>query len=580
MKIILAKSAGFCMGVRRAVEMVLDASRKSASHIYTYGPLIHNPQVLSILKERGITVLDDLPDKGSGTILIRAHGVPPQTKRCLGEAGFTVIDATCPHVVKVQTIIRKHTHQGYASIIIGDKDHPEVVGLLGYAGDAGYVVGTIEELRALPIFEKAIVVAQTTQNSGFFQKVQEDVRRMAPHYEIFNTICDSTERRQAEVTQLADHVDAVIVVGGHNSGNTDRLAQIVRQSGKTILHVETEAELDSEALASAQSIGITAGASTPNWIIKKVYRTLEGMLIEKKRGWRSVLFNLQRTVLLTSIYLSFGAGGIGYAAMKLQGFDPSFSLVFVAMLYVLSMHIFNHLTGTKADQYNDPDRASFYKTHRVPLAFLAVTAGGVGLIMAYWVGRVPFLILAAMSIMGVSYNRRLVPSWLSAGPIRRIRDIPGSKTILIALAWGMATAVVPSIALSKTITFGTLLAFLWATCLVFVRTAFFDILDIHGDRIVGRETIPILIGEKRTLRLLKWILTCSIGMLLISSLFHLIAPLGYFLIVCAVSLYMMLLAHEQGRMLPGIGLEFLIETHLVSCGVIAWIGSMILFGGA
>jgi len=153
------------MGVRRAVEMVLDAPDHHANPIFTYGPLIHNPQVLHLLQSKDITVLNGIPDRATGTILIRAHGVPPTTKQKLKEADFNVIDATCPRVIKVQTIIRKHAKKDYASIIIGDKDHPEVVGLLGYARNQGYVVDSMDELEALPAFDNAIIVAQTTQNT-------------------------------------------------------------------------------------------------------------------------------------------------------------------------------------------------------------------------------------------------------------------------------------------------------------------------------------------------------------------------------------------------------------------------------
>ncbi|MCG8633824.1 MAG: 4-hydroxy-3-methylbut-2-enyl diphosphate reductase, partial [Desulfobacterales bacterium] len=139
MKISIAKTAGFCMGVRRAVDMVLDASNLSEEPIFTYGPLIHNPQVLDLLKGKGVTVLDEIPERGSGTVIVRAHGVPPEAKAALKAAGFTVVDATCPRVIKVQTIIGKHARLGHAAVIVGDQNHPEVVGLLGYAGEQGFV---------------------------------------------------------------------------------------------------------------------------------------------------------------------------------------------------------------------------------------------------------------------------------------------------------------------------------------------------------------------------------------------------------------------------------------------------------
>ena len=275
MKLIVAKTAGFCMGVRRAVELALDAPGKQQGPIYTYGSLIHNPQVLNLMREKGISVLDRIPEKGSGTVIVRAHGVPKDARKQLDLAGFNVIDATCPRVIKVQTIIDRHTRQGYAAIIVGDKEHPEVVGLLGYAGTHGAVVDSVEELSALPRYDKAIIVAQTTQNTRFFETVRLWAAQNAPHYEVFNTICDSTEKRQREVQQMAETVDALVVVGGKNSGNTQRLAEIGRAAGVPTYHVETDSELELQVLSAAETIGITAGASTPNWIINRVYRVLE-----------------------------------------------------------------------------------------------------------------------------------------------------------------------------------------------------------------------------------------------------------------------------------------------------------------
>ena len=573
MKILLAKTAGFCMGVRRAVEMALDAPNKHENPIYTYGPLIHNPHVLNLLKEKGISVIDDIPDHGSGTVLIRAHGVPPQAKEKLKKAGFTIIDATCPRVIMVQTIIKKHARQGYASIIIGDKDHPEVVGLLGYSDGNGYVIDNINGLDSLPAFEKAIIVAQTTQNTEFFEEVRKWADKKFPHYKIFNTICDSTSKRQAEVKRFAKSVDAVIVVGGHNSGNTRRLFEIARKTGKPSYHIESENELDLKVLASARNIGLTAGASTPNWITKRVYRSLESLFFKKEQGWRRVLFSIQQSLLLTNIYVSLGAGCLCYACSRLQGIEHYFPHVLISILYVLSMHILNNLTGSKADKYNDPERAAFYRKHKLFLAALAVIAGSAGLIAAYLMGITSFLILFLMSLLGLSYNIRLLPESLFGGRYRRIRDIPGSKTVLIAVAWGIVTSIFPTLSASESISASTIIVFFLSVCMVFVRTAFFDTLDMQGDRIVGRATIPILLGEKRTMRLLKIMLTVIIVILLLSSAFQLISTLGFLLAICPVFISVILSAYERGYMLPSIRLEFLVETHFVLAGIITIIWS-------
>ena len=274
MKIVIATNAGFCMGVRRAVEMAIDASKKYQGPIYTFGPLIHNPQVLKSLEDKGITVLDEIPEQGNGTVIIRAHGIPPGARKKLEHAGFNILNATCPRVIRVQSIIDRHSLHNFSSIIIGDKDHPEVVGLMGYTRNNGYVINSIEQLKTLPVFEKAIIVAQTTQNAQLVNEIKNFSSNRLTHYTFFDTICDSTEKRQAKVRQLARSVDAIVVVGGLNSGNTRRLVQIAIQAGKPAYHVETEADLDLNALSTAQVVGITAGASTPTWIISKVHQTL------------------------------------------------------------------------------------------------------------------------------------------------------------------------------------------------------------------------------------------------------------------------------------------------------------------
>jgi 4-hydroxy-3-methylbut-2-enyl diphosphate reductase len=398
-----------------------------------------------------------------------------------------------------------------------------------------------------------------------------------PHYKIFNTICDSTERRQAEVQRLAEAVDAVIVVGGHNSGNTRRLAEIARQTGKPTYHIESESELasmDTSVLASARHIGITAGASTPNWIIKKVYRSLETLQVKRTQSWRRILFGMQQALLLTNVYVSLGAGCLTYAMAKLQGFSQFFPYVLISMLYVQSMHIFNHLTGNQSDQYNDPERAKFYQKYKPLLVVLALAAGGTGLVIAYTLGLFPLLLLLIMSLLGLSYNLRFVPKRFAAIRYRRIKDIPGSKTLLIAMAWGIVTAVLPPLSLTGKASWITGSIFLWTAGIVFVRTAFFDILDMQGDRIVGKDTFAILLGEKRSMRILKNMLIALITALILLSSFHLISYLGLVLIGWPIFFLLLLSAYERGVLLPSIKLEFLVETNFILAGVAAFLWSL------
>ncbi len=571
MKIIIAKTAGFCMGVRRAVDMVLEAPGSQPEPISTYGPLIHNPQVLDLLKEKGINSLEAIPQAGSGTTLIRAHGVPPDAQADLRTAGFNVINATCPRVIRVQTIIRKHAQKGHASIIIGDSDHPEVIGLKGYAGDQGHVVSSLAELTALPSFDQAIIVAQTTQNIEFYSTVKQWAAKHRPHYKVYDTICDSTSKRQADISKLASRVDAIIVVGGHNSGNTVRLAEVARQTGKPTYHIESESELNLETLAHAKTIGVTAGASTPNWIIRRICRALEMIPASRLSGWKLALFNLQRALLLTNIYVALGAGCLCYACTRLLDAPQSFPHVMIAILYVLSMHILNNLTGKKSDHYNDPVRARFYDSNRYLLAMLAILAGGAGLARAYSLGPLPFAVLLAMSITGLSYNLNLVPARMQHLRYHRIKDIPGSKTVLIAVAWGVVAAILPALQHPEVIPLAAVFVFIWSTCMVFVRTAFFDLLDIQGDRIVGKETLPIALGENYTRALLKAMLMTGAMTLAAAGSLGLVPWFGYLLSLCPLLFLPVAIAHQRGRIMSGIRLEFITESLFVFTGLLAFI---------
>jgi 4-hydroxy-3-methylbut-2-enyl diphosphate reductase len=572
MKIILAKTSGFCMGVRRAVETALDAPHQHHQPIHTFGPLIHNPQVLNLLTERGIKTLETVPEKGIGTVLIRAHGVPPSTKQALGQAGFTVIDATCPRVIKVQTIISKHGHQGFASIILGDREHPEVIGLLGYANGNGHVASTLEDLEALPPFEKAIIVAQTTQNKAFYEEVKKWAQTHHPHYKVFDTICGSTENRQAEIRQLSREVEALVVVGGKDSGNTRRLATIAEESGKPVFHVESEEELDTETLSKFRIIGLTAGASTPNWIIKRVRHAIEDLPLTRTNKLRSFFYRLQKALLLTNLYGAFGAGCLCYVASTLQGIHHRFSVSLIAMFYVLTMHLVNNLTGNKANQYNDPERAEFFRDHQWAVLLLCLISSVACLLIAFSLGLLPFAIILIMSLTGLSYNLKLAPRNWRFGKARGIRDIPGSKTFFVAAAWGVIAAVFPVIAKKETpLSFITFIAFSWTTILVFVRTAFYNVLDMQGDRIVGKETLPILVGEEKTLLILRVALVGAGLLVLSASLAGHLSDLGYYLLVCPALMLGLLEMQRRDIPVPGLRWEFLVESVFVVAGLITFL---------
>lgn len=564
MKITIARTAGFCMGVRRAVDLVLDASNATKEPICTYGPLIHNPQVLEMLEKKGIPSINTIPEIGEGTVLIRAHGVPPQEKRQLEQAGFKVIDATCPRVIRVQTIIKKHTDQGYASIILGDRDHPEVKGLLGYAGEGGVAVSSMAALEELPSFDRAIIVAQTTQDTHLFEQVKVWAQENHPEYRVFDTICDSTEKRQAETRKIARTCDAVVVVGGRESGNTRRLVQVAKDTGKPAFHIEDVSELDIEKLAGAEHIAITAGASTPNWIINKTCRTLENKLGKPQNFLLARFRPLVRVLLKTNLLLSLGAGCLTFACATLQGVDHSLTQSATAMLYILSMQVINNLFTIKSDFYNNPDRAMFYMAHKRLLVALALASGAAGLCLTFVTSLASFGILLVMSLLGLSYNLKILPT--KAG-IKRIKDIPGSRTLLITAAWGTVTCILPAI--STPTGLEVVPALVFSMGLVLARTAFFDVLQMQGDRITGKETLPILVGEQKTLSLITWVLAVTFLTTLGSTLAGLVTPSGFILMLVPISMGYAVHLSKKGFFLPGTQLEIIVESQFIIAGIVS-----------
>jgi len=567
MKIVVAKTAGFCMGVRRAVDMVLDASNLSREPIYTYGPLIHNPQVLAMLEEKKIFRIDKIPEKGSGVVLIRAHGVPPEDEKALKDAGFNVINATCPRVVRVQVIINEYARKGYSTIIIGDEKHPEVVGLLGYAKGKGHTITSMKQLCALPRFESAVIVAQTTQNTAFYDEIKAWCKTNVPHYKIFDTICGSTEKRQAEIRKLAGENDAVIVVGGRQSGNTKRLAQIASGAGKFVTQIEEVSQIDYGKLSFAGSVAITAGASTPNWIINEAYRKIENSL-QHQHVVKAFLFFIRDFLLKTNIMAAAGAGFLTYACSMLQGIARDFHHALIATLYVLSMQILNNLFTIKSDKYNHPQRAVFYKKNYFYLWALAILSGSTGLYLSFRTGILSFFVLLVMSLLGLSYNLKIFSLKSKKGTIARIKDIPGSKTILITIAWGTVTCLLPAMT-NQSDLMAVIMVCLFAMGLVFARTSFFDVLAIQGDRITGKETLPILLGEKRSFEIIQYVLLVDMGIIILTILMDVLAIKTFLFVFIPLIMLLLIRFFKKNSLISGVYSEFVIEFLFLATGFLA-----------
>jgi 4-hydroxy-3-methylbut-2-en-1-yl diphosphate reductase len=269
MKVLLAKRAGFCFGVKRATQMAFEAAGKDKK-TYTLGPIIHSPQVVNRLEEMGVKVLKNLESMNEGTIIIRSHGVAAGEVDEAVQKELEIVDATCPFVKKAQEHVKSLSESGYGVVVVGDADHPEVQGIVSYGGDKVFVVGSGDEVRKLPKMNKIGVVAQTTQSFENLKNVVSECLLRGGEIRVFNTICDATAVRQEEAKELACQVDCMLVVGGFNSANTRRLAEVCAEIQPRTHHIETAAEIDPSWFDGVERVGVTAGASTPKWIIDEV----------------------------------------------------------------------------------------------------------------------------------------------------------------------------------------------------------------------------------------------------------------------------------------------------------------------
>lgn len=276
MEVLLAEEFGFCFGVERAVEMVEDAVAEGVRPIRSLGPLIHNAQEMERLGGLGVSTIDAPDEASSDTIaVIRAHGVTPQVQDDLEQRAAKVIDATCPFVTRVQHLAERAARQGRDVVVAGNPDHPEMIGVVGYAPNNTYVVRDAEEVSSLPKLRSPLVVSQTTIKLKTFLDVAEAVRAKADSEpEVINTICSATRDRQDAARALAGEVDAFYVIGGRHSSNSVKLLAVCQEQCERSFLIETPAEIDARDLAGVKRVGVTAGASTPNWLIDQVVARL------------------------------------------------------------------------------------------------------------------------------------------------------------------------------------------------------------------------------------------------------------------------------------------------------------------
>jgi len=569
MKVILAKTAGFCMGVRRAMEMVTAESNKKEGPLFTFGPLIHNKQVLDLLETKGVKATDDTTGLTTGRILIRAHGIPPRDREMLQNSGLKVIDATCPKVTRVQAIIRHQSNKDRPTIIVGDKDHAEVIGLMGYSKEPAHLIEKKADVTSLPPLENPFVVAQTTQDVEDFKEIVSALQARFPDIQVFDTICDATHERQEEVRTFKERVEGVVVVGGHHSANTQRLVKISEGEHLPTFHVETEKEVPREALSQMEAIGLSAGASTPHWLIKNVMQEIEAIQAREETPFVHGVKRAFRFLVLSNLAAAVGAFSFAYAVLCLAGGKTDVIFPLMAALYIYAMHVFNRFLDKSAASYNDPARAKFQKQYKILLILMGSIAMSIALILSYITGFGTFMALAGLSFLGVVYSIPLVRE--GAGNRYRfvkIKDIPGSRSLSEALAWVAVMVFLPLFSGSPGSVLGVVIAAIIVFSFSYARAVLFSLFQLQGDLMMGTETLPITLGEKRTLTLFKRILMGTALLLVVSTLLSLVSSIFCLMLIPLLTLLLCLYTYEKQWLSPGIVLEGLVECNFLLAGLL------------
>jgi 4-hydroxy-3-methylbut-2-enyl diphosphate reductase len=564
-QITVAKSAGFCPGVKSAIDKVLELAKNGRKNIYTLGPLIHNKQVIETLKEKNIHSVESADEiKGDSPILvIRAHGIPPDEEAKLRALPLELVDATCPLVKHVQENIRRHALNGYATIIVGDKDHAEVTGLMGYTEGRGYVVSGPEEVKSLPRLEKANIVAQTTQESEVFLAAAEEARKIAGELTVSNTICNPTKQRQKETVEFSKDADLVIVVGGKNSANTARLFQICARLAKKGVHIEKEDELDEELFKGVRKVFITAGASTPTWMIEKVLEKARELADQAETPLLDKLAFGWKLLVTGSLYTAISAAAFTYVCMKLEGAPVSKKFLLMAGLFAFSLHMANR-AAEKGAAAPDKARKLLFVRYRTQSRVTALACGALAIILSAALGWKVFLTAAFFWGTGMLY-----PYGLPLG-LQKFGNFPASKDILTALGWAFMCAYAPGLWRGGALSNSTQLAVFFAFLLVFSRSVLFGISHAHSDMIVGKENFYKAAGPRLTYFTLVSIFLLLSGILLTLKGAGWKPELSEALLTGMVYYLGLMLFFCFGKLPERITAETLIDTQFLILAVLAY----------
>jgi (E)-4-hydroxy-3-methyl-but-2-enyl pyrophosphate reductase len=596
-KVLVAKTAGFCMGVQRALDLVLDEETRCAGgalqvsptaappKLFTLGPLIHNNQALEALQERGIETAHDLDDVTGSSVVIRAHGAGPTIRERIRERNLTVIDATCPRVVRCQRAVQRAAEAGRQVLIAGDTDHAEVTALVDFSGGRAMVLSSVEDASAAELHPPVTLVAQTTFNSKTYSAIAAALsKRLADRpptdLEIVQSLCRSTEDRQLETIDLARAVDAVVVVGGKHSANTKRLAEVARDLGRSAFHVETADELDPGAFGAFSSVGVTAGASTPAWVTERVVERLKEFGSPARKALRRFCVAL----LGSNALLAAGAASLTAAVSLIAARPVSPSMLFIAFAYAFFAYSANREGNVTRPGAALSVRAGFFLRYRGPIVVSGVLLSAAALALAFQISLATGIALSVATLLAGLYSLRILPTGFSTPRLGRLRDIPGSKDAMIALAWLFVAVVLPLLPGASGDRTTTVLGLLSTGPMLLVAVAVLALSlsastaltvgDVQSDRLIGRETMAMLIGRRPAWALSAILAAVVASVSAVAVAVRWLDPAGAGL---AFSGLMVMIA-ALGRRRPGDALRhgLAVQMSLLATGPVAWLAAWLV----
>lgn len=563
MSVTVARTAGFCWGVRRAVDKVVYEIKKGRGPFRVFGPLVHNPQVLEALSERGVVTLEEPWEAGDGTLFLRTHGVTREERTRLKTLPVTLRDLTCPKVARALAIAGARSSEGHDVLILGDPGHQEVKAILSCTGGRGRVIEGPSDAGSLPELQRPFLICQTTQSTENYRLTLERLRERWPSCGTENTICGSTESRQAELRALMEKADCVVVVGGQRSANTARLAAIAGESGLPVFLVENEEQLPATEVGKYRRILVTAGASTPGWSIRKVRARL--LEIQGSARFAGLVPSLFRHLVYSGVQVPLAAVLIGLAQQKVLGGDGWFRASLCAGLLLWAFTGISAVLGSRNLEITSQERQEFMKRRSSVLFPLYLAAALGALVLSAGLGRWWVPSVAGAVLLFAVY---CVPLTRKPFVPKGFWSIPGSREVLFTLGWGYFLSMLPAATLAhRSLSYSMFAWPLSLMALFFARSLFVDLVDLQGDALLGMDTLPLNLGGRRCRTLL--LLCCGFAVLVHSAGWALgllpVCSLGFLAAPFLLGLGLRLM--ERDLLCPEIGIRLLDDGSLVAAGL-------------